>query len=217
MKNPVFVCLVAVSLCSCGVLLKGKKKQQVQEELAAMVKQDQIAAGIPQGEYKNLTPAQWDAFKDSTFTTHRKRINKLFTKYGFLGYKQVGKEGSQNFWLMVQHSDADPSFQKKILAAMDRAVKKKDANPAQFAYLTDRVAVNAGEQQVFGTQVTYEVNTTGRAIPKIGLIDSVNVDVRRKEYELGPLKDYLNMMTESHYEMNKERYVRMGILSPRLY
>jgi hypothetical protein len=77
--------------------------------------------------------------------------------------------------------------------------------------------VNAGEKQLFGTQVTYETETTGRAIPKIGLIDSANVDKLRKGYTLEPLKDYLNTLTRLHYEMNKEHYEKMGITKPNLY
>ncbi len=80
-----------------------------------------------------------------------------------------------------------------MLAAMDKEVKKMNANSNNYAYLYDRVKVNAGEKQLFGTQVTYEVNTTGRAIPKNGLVDSANVDKLRKEYNLGSLRDYLNL------------------------
>jgi hypothetical protein len=217
MKSFCICVLVAVVLLSCSTVLKGKKQEEVKKELAEMVVADQVAAGLPQGEYKSYTTEQWQNFQDSSFKAHQKRIGVLFKKHGFLGYNQVGKQGSQNFWLMVQHSDAYPQFQRDVLIAMDKEVKKKNANPANYAYLTDRVQINAGEKQTFGTQVTYEVNTTGRAVPKIGLIDSVNVDVRRKEYELGPLKDYLNMMTESHYEMNKERYLQKGIQKPNLY
>ena len=100
---------------------------------------------------------------------------------------------------------------------MDKEVKKENADPNNYAYLYDRVKVNAGEKQSFGTQVTYETETTGRAVPKIGLVDSANVDKLRKEYTLEPLKDYLNTMTTFHYEMNKEHYEKMGITKPNLY
>ena len=100
---------------------------------------------------------------------------------------------------------------------MNKQVKKHNANPNNYAYLYDRVKVNAGEKQLFGTQVTYEVETTGRAIPKIGLADSANIDKLRKAYGLDSLKNYLNMMTMMHYEMNKENYQKKGIKSPRLY
>ena len=100
---------------------------------------------------------------------------------------------------------------------MDREVKRGNANPNNYAYLYDRVKVNAGEKQLFGTQVTYEVETTGRAIPQIGLADSASVDKLRKDYNLEPLRNYLNQMSTMHYEMNKEHYQKMGITKPTLY
>lgn len=100
---------------------------------------------------------------------------------------------------------------------MDTEVKKGNANPENYAYLFDRVQVNAGKKQMFGTQVDYEVDRTGRAKPKNGLIDSVNVDKWRVNYKLEPLKDYLNMITEMHYEMNKKHYQAKGIMKADLY
>ncbi|MCH5715585.1 hypothetical protein [Niabella hibiscisoli] len=105
---------------------------------------------------------------------------------------------------------------KKGIEVDEQASKKHNANPNNYAYLYDRVKVNAGEKQLFGTQVTYEVETTGRAIPKIGLADSANIDKLRKAYNLDSLKNYLNMMTMMHYEMNKENYQKKGIKSAQL-
>lgn len=174
-----------------------------------MRKTDQIAA--------NHWENEWAKYKDSVFTTHKIQIEKMFKDYGFLGFDKVGKDGSHNFWLIVQHCDKFPEFQKKILKAMNKEVKKKNANPNNYAYLYDRIEVNAGRKQLFGTQLGYEVERTGRAYPKFGLIDSVNVDKIRKEYDLEPLKDYLNEVTTIHYERNKERYQKKGITKPNLY
>lgn len=172
------------------------KKLYLKNELEEMVKTDQIAGSHWEKE--------WDKYRDSVFTTHKLQVEKMFNKYSFLGFDKVGKDGSNNFWLIVQHSDKFPEFQKKILKAMDKEVKKGNANPNNYAYLYDRVEANASHKQLFGTQLDYEVETTGKAFPKFGLIDSVNVDKIRKEYNLEPLKDYLNQMTTMHYEMNKE-------------
>jgi len=141
----------------------------------------------------------------------------MFNTYGFLGFNKIGEEGSNNFWLIVQHCDKFPDFQKLILKSMDKEVKKGNANPSNYAYLYDRVEVNAGRKQLFGTQLEYEVNTTGRAFPKFGLVDSVNVDKIRKEYNLNPLREYLNQMTTMHFEMNIEHYQKMGITAPNLF
>ncbi len=217
MKNLLAYLLPFTLLVSCSAKLTTEKQNQLKQQLSELVAVDQIAANMPAGKYKEYTKEQWQAFKDSVFTADKNAAEAIFNRYGFPGINMVGKEGSQHFWLLVQHCDQYPAFQKKILKAMDKEVKKQNANANNYAYLFDRVQVNAGQKQRFGTQVTYEVATTGRAIPKIGLQDSAHVDQLRKQYDLEPLKDYLNMMTTMHYEMNKAIYQQKGIMEPQLY
>lgn len=217
MKSNLVILTAFLLLASCAPKLTEDRRALLKTELEDMVKADQVAAFMPQGKYKAYTPEQWKNFKDSVFTADKLRIEAMFNRYGFLGFDKVGKEGSNHFWLLVQHSDKFPAFQAKVLGEMNKEVKRGNADPNNYAYLYDRVKVNAGKKQLFGTQVTYEVNTTGRAIPKIGLADSANVDKLRKEYGLEPLKDYLNEMTSRHFEMNIEHYQKMGITKPNLY
>ncbi len=209
MRNVIFVILTAVIFSGCATRLTEVKKSDLKNQLAAMVKTDQVAAF--------RWEKQWDSYKESVFTAHKVHVEKLFKQYGYLGFDKVGKDGSDNFWLIVQHCDKFPGFQKKVLRAMDKQVQKKNANPKNYAYLYDRVEVNAGHKQLFGTQVEYDVAKTGRAFVKNGLTDSVNVDILRKRYDLNPLKEYLNIMTTMHYEMNKARYQGLGITKPSLY
>jgi hypothetical protein len=217
MKKIILSLLISFSLTGCVPRLTTEKKYELEKHLKEMVEVDQVAAYIPTGKYKDYSNEQWHNFKDSVFTAHKEIAEQLFNKYGFLGFDKAGKEGSYNFWLLVQHCDKYPEFQKRVLKAMNKEVKKKNANSNNYAFLYDRVKVNAGEKQLFGTQVTYEVKTTGRAVPKIGLADSINVDKFRKEYGLEPLKDYLNERTLSHFMMNKEDYEKRGITKPNLY
>lgn len=206
MKYLLTTAIIFSILISCTVLPTRNQREALKLELAQMVKTDQIAASPPQGSYKNLSQDEWQKFKDSVFINDTKRIKKMFRKHGFLGFDYVGKEGSTHFWLMVQHSDMDPQFQRNVLRDMEKEVKKNNANPQNYALLFDRVQVNAGKKQKFGTQVTYDVTGTGRAYPKIGLLDSVNIDKLRIAYKLDSLYHYLNMMTTMHFEMNKEHY-----------
>lgn len=217
MINKILILTISVFLISCAARLTEDKKSYLKTELDEMVKVDQVAAYIPQGKYKDYTHEKWNNFKDSVFTSNKIIVESMFDKYGFLGFDKIGKDGSNHFWLLVQHCDKYPEFQIKVLKAMNKEVKRGNADSNNYAYLYDRVKVNAGEKQLFGTQVTYETGTTGRAIPKNGLTDSLNVDRLRKEYGLKPLKSYLNEMTSIHYEMNKEHYKKMGITKPNLY
>jgi len=189
--------------------------QELADELKRMAEVDQIAAYIPQGEYTKMSNEQWNTFKDSVFTTHQKRLKQIFDQHGFVGFDLAGEEGSQNFWLMVQHSDHDPDFQKEVLNKMKIQVDNKNAKPSNYGLLVDRVRLNTGQKQVYGTQVTYNMET-GQAFPK-SLEDSLNVNERRKSVELEPIEDYLNVMTQMHFEMNKEYYLKKGVTEPTFY
>lgn len=189
--------------------------QELVEELARIAEIDQIAAYIPQGKYKELSQEQWNSFKDSVFTTHQKRLDEIFKKYGYPGYDLVGKEGSGNFWLMVQHSDHNPEFQKKVLEKMKVEVDKGNAEPSKYGLLVDRVNLNTGKAQIYGTQVTYNTEIC-QAYP-INLADSAHVNERRKSIGLPSIEEYLNQMTQMHFEMNKEKYLSQGIKEPKLY
>ena len=215
MRYLIFVILL-VSIGCNSIKLREEEKNNLKAELKEMVKVDQLAANNagPPKEYGYLSNEKWIVFKDSVFTSNKTKAEKAFNKYGFLGFDIVGKEGSKDFWLVIQHSDKYPDFQKKVLKKMKPEVRKNNANPQNYAYLYDRVALNTEDKQLYGTQVEY--NKFGQAVPK-KLQDSIHVDSRRTKYELENLKDYLNTMTKMHFEMNKEYFIKKGINEPKLY
>ena len=188
--------------------------QGLADELKTMAEDDQVAAYIPQGKFKDWSTEKWNNFKDSVFTTHKKRLEEIFEKFGYPGYDLVGKMGSQHFWLMVQHCDSDPAFQRRVLEKLKIEVDKKNADGSNYGLLTDRVKINSGEKQIYGTQVTY--NSLGQAYPK-NLADSASVNKRRAEVGLEPIEEYLNLMTQMHFEMNKGYLKSKGITKPMLY
>lgn len=188
--------------------------QHLANELETMAKLDQTAAYVQQGKYTGWSSERWNAFKDSVFSNHKKRLEEIVNRFGYPGYSLVGEAGSQNFWVMVQHCDSDPGFQSTILEKLKVEVDNKNADASNFGLLTDRVKLNTGEKQIYGSQVTY--NFLGQAYPK-NLADSVNVNKKRAEIGLEPIEEYLNSMTQMHFEMNKEYLKSKGITVPTLY
>jgi hypothetical protein len=191
--------------------------QVLADELSAMEVIDQLAAsnGNPPKSYSHLTLEEWRSFKDSVFTTNQKRAKEIFNEYGFVGFNLAGEEGSLNFWLIVQHSDHNPKFQKNILEKMKIEVNKGNADSRHYGLLVDRVKLNTGQAQVYGTQVDYNMEIC-QAFPR-NLADSVNVNKRRKEIGLEPIEEYLNDMAKMNFEMNKEFYAKKGVTEPKLY
>jgi len=135
------------------------------------------------------------------FARHQPILERIVKQYGYPGFRQVGEKSSNNFWLLVQHADAHPTFQRQILKLMLPEVKKKNASPVNYAYLTDRIATNSGQLEEYGTQVKYEGPGLGKAVPN-SLRDPQNVNKRRAAIGMEPLENYLDTMTKTHVEMN---------------
>lgn len=80
---------------------------------------------------------------------------------------------------MVQHSDNNPEFQEEVLGKMKIEVDKENTDPGNYGLLVDRVMLNKGGKQVYGTQVTYNMET-GQAYAK-SLEDSLNAALKRSD------------------------------------
>lgn len=185
----------------------------LKDALAKMVIWDQKVAGF-QPEYKNDDPGR-KQFQDSVFTSHYTRLQKILSDYGYPGFDLVGKQGSRDFWLLVQHLDKWPDFQQNVLDAMKKQVLKKNASTGDYAYLTDRVRLNTNRNQLYGTQVSYNTDSC-QAVPR-PTENSEFLNKRRKEVGLDSIEEYLNKMSELHFRMNKDNYEKSGIKGPKLY
>jgi hypothetical protein len=113
------------------------------------------------------------------------KVEALLTKYGWLGPDEVGEVGNSTLFLVIQHSDL--KTQEKYLPMMKEAVKNYKAKSFDLALLVDRVEMNNGRPQVYGSQITmkdgkYEIYK---------IIDEVNVNKRRAEVGLDPLEEYV--------------------------
>ncbi|HEX8326426.1 MAG TPA: DUF6624 domain-containing protein [Hymenobacter sp.] len=143
------------------------------------------------------------------YASHQPLLERIIKQYGYPGFKQVGEKSAYNFWLMVQHADAHPNFQRQVLRLMLPEVKRKNAAPVDYAYLTDRIATNSGQLEEYGTQVKY-TGYVGNdfnnviAVP-VSLRDPKNVDKRRAAIGMEPLQKYLDRMAEMTKQMNKPK------------
>lgn len=221
MKKILLSCIALTCIsCNSHKKISDSEREKIISELDYIGDIDQQYARIPSREMMEKYGEEnaWKIFeakRDSIGKDNQNRIRKLYAEYGYLGFKQVGRENATKFWISIQHADDDVEFQKKMLAALKKEVKKNNAHRNEYAMLEDRVAINSNQKQRFGTQVIY--NKAEQAIPRNGLTDSVNVDQLRSEYGLPTFKEYYNQMTIMHFEMNKKNFLKRGITEPKLY
>ncbi len=125
---------------------------------------------------------------------HTERLRQVVDRHGWPGRSMVGVAGSQAAWLLVQHADHDPEFQRRCLELLDAAAGRGEADPRHVAFLTDRVLIHEGKLQRFGTQLRED---EGRLAP-IPIEDPAGVEERRRAVGLGPLDEYVRDTERSH-------------------
>ena len=117
-------------------------------------------------------------------------MKAMVGKHGWLSKTLVGTDGAKAAWLMLQHSDKDREFQKQCLDVMKK-LPAGEVDPKDIAYLTDRILVGEGKEQVYGTQL--RTNAKGE-LELAPLFEPATVDQRRQRVGLGPLQEYLDMV-----------------------
>jgi Sulfotransferase family len=111
----------------------------------------------------------------------------IVEQLGWPGRSLVGEDGAEAAWLLAQHADLHPAFQKRCLGLLRQAVERGEASPADLAHLTDRVLLAEGEAQLYGTQLAIR---EGRYVPA-RLRDPETVDARRAAMGLEPIARHL--------------------------
>ncbi|MBI2618185.1 hypothetical protein HYW58_01910 [Candidatus Kaiserbacteria bacterium] len=150
---------------------------------------------------------RWDKRVDKRNTTWLKRVMK---QYGFPMISLVGKKASHGAWLLIQHADHDLRFQKKVLATLNEIYKKdkKEINPADIAYLTDRILVHEKKPQVFGTQFTRK--SEKEEFKSFPIKNKRNVDKRRKKYGLSSLDENERRINRECRKLEDRKLHRIG-------
>lgn len=121
-------------------------------------------------------------------------LKAVVAEVGWPGRSMVGEDGAHAAWLLAQHADRDPAFQRRCLDLITDAVERGEASLVELAYLTDRVLLAEGQPQEYGTQA--ESREDGY-VPR-RLRDPEHVDERRAVMSLGPLDDYLARIAKSY-------------------
>lgn len=196
MRKIVFILLLINSFNSIAQL-----DSALIEQLDFLVKKDQKWRGLLRQANNNeiqsisVTEASEMILKIDSSNYHL--LQEVVNKHGFLDYDLVGKKGSHQFWLLMQHQDAHPEFQKKVLALMKLATEKNKASRIDYAYLIDRVKVNQGEPQIFGTQM--KLNKDSSSFEPKPIIEPEKLNERRKEVYLQPIEKYIEVMNKRYY------------------
>ncbi|WP_416976928.1 DUF6624 domain-containing protein [Streptomyces sp. T028] len=149
------------------------------DELFARMSEDQRIRMMPKVERPPEYLAQWRAV-DAENTT---ALSRIVDEHGWPGFALVGKEGATAAWLLAQHADSNPAFQRRALSLLAAAVDAGDADPAHWALLTDRCRVSEDRPQVYGSQYVRDADGQWRMHP---VEEAERLDARRAAVGLEP-------------------------------
>ncbi len=152
---------------------------ELRRELLAMMEEDQAE--------------QTGEVATNNYSARTDRLAEILDEHGWPGLDLVGEDGSTAAWVIAQHADLDPDLQQRALELLRAAAEEGQASKGDMAYLEDRVAVAAGDDQQYGTQI--RCADDGTPVPATPIADDSSVDERRAEAGLPPLADYIDEMT----------------------
>ncbi|HWW41649.1 DUF6624 domain-containing protein [Pedobacter sp.] len=114
------------------------------------------------------------------------KVTQILDKNGWLGPQDVGIDGSNALFLVIQH--ANLATQQKYLPMIRKAVKDGKTLSSNLALLEDRVNMREGKTQVYGSQL-FKNRSTGKMC-FYPIADPDHVDERRKAMGLQPIAEY---------------------------
>lgn len=113
------------------------------------------------------------------------QVKLIIQEIGWPQKSIFGKSIPLRVWLLVQHADHDVAFQEHCLELM-KALPKEEIDEINMAYLEDRILVNQGKPQIWGTQFFGKGDNYG---PR-PIQDPATVDERRLAIGLDTLAEY---------------------------
>ena len=109
-------------------------------------------------------------------------VISIIEKCGMPTLNEVTQEQMNAIWIGLQHN-TDNKYRIKYFPLIEKAVKNGDLSKEQYALMKDRILMNEGKPQVFGSQIK-----NGKLYD---LEEPETVNERRQEMGLEPIEDYL--------------------------
>jgi hypothetical protein len=177
----------AILSAQAGVAAPPMRDEALRAALISRGREDQAVREVfLAGHHQDTTDLRRMSDVDADNTNF---LKKIVAERGWPGRSLVGSEATNAAFLIVQHSP-DTTFQAQVLPLLEKAYAAGEAEGQQVALLTDRVAVQRGRPQVYGTQASV-VNGRFKLNP---IADSANVDARRAKLGMPPVAAYMRIL-----------------------
>ena len=165
------------------------KNEELRRELVHMLEEDQ-AVRAPLLAGRQPTEAEVRAMHERD-ETDTKRLTEILNKYGFPGVRLVGIDATRAFITMLLHSPS-LELQKRALPHVERAARRREIPPDDFALLTDDVLAGEHKPQLYGTNFKF----VGGKLALDTTRDAAHLDERRRKLGMLPVAEYAKQLAE---------------------
>ena len=177
----------AIAHAQAGTMPVPQRDEALRAALISRGRQDQAVREVfLAGHHQDTTDLRRMSDVDADNTSF---LKKIVAERGWPGRSLVGSDAEDAAFLIVQHSP-DTTFQATVLPLLEKAYAAGEAQGQQVALLSDRVAVQRGKPQLYGTQASI-VNGRFKLNP---IADSANVDARRAALKMPPVAAYMRIL-----------------------
>ncbi len=139
------------------------------------------------------------AMEEKNHLENREKLIELLDLYGWPTASSVTEYAAAGAALIINHTDYE--LRSKYFPMLEKAFKEGEAQPLRYAKMKDRLLVEEGKNQLYGTQWKFE--GSGRVPHPIEQPEYV--DKRRAEIGLGPLKEYLKERFDMDWDVEQKK------------
>jgi hypothetical protein len=126
------------------------------------------------------------------------KIEKILKEYGWPSTELVGEQGVNTIFLIIQHANA--KARNNYSKLLKKAARKDISQRPNYAYLIDKIKMDKGKKQIYGTQLKYVEEK--KCFELFPIKNIKNVDKRREKMFLPNLDEYLKLI-EEYYNLCK--------------
>ena len=108
-------------------------------------------------------------------------VISIIEKCGMPTLDEVTQENMNAIWLGLQHTEN--KYRKMYFPLVEKAVENGDLSKQQYALMKDRILMDEGKPQIYGSQIK------GGKLYELENPETVNE--RRKEMDMETIEDYL--------------------------
>lgn len=108
------------------------------------------------------------------------KVENIISRYGWLGKSKIGELANSTLFMVIQHAQ-DNGVREKFYPLLEESVNEGESRPSDLAAMKDRILIQNGKPQIYGTQSDH----SGQLLPVENIKD---LNKRRRRVGLKKIK-----------------------------